>query len=125
MTPDLISIFRYEENTQFIIFDAKYYNIQLEKGKELRNQPGISDIIKQYIYQLAYKRFIDNQKIEKVKNCFLMPTQGDDIVNKGFVKMDMLSDLGLQYIQIRLLPARMLYDKYLARKKIDISTLEL
>ncbi|WP_411679887.1 LlaJI family restriction endonuclease [Clostridium thailandense] len=125
LTPDLISVFRNKETTQFIIFDAKYYNIQLEKGKELRNYPGIGDVTKQYLYQLAYKKFIDDYKIDTVKNCFLMPTQGRDIVKKGIVKMQILSNLGLQDIQIRLLPAKMMYEKYLARKIINIGILEL
>ena len=125
LTPDLISVFRQDGIIQFIIFDAKYYNIQLEEGKELRSQPGISDITKQYLYQLAYKRFIDEHKIKRVKNCFLMPTIGDDIINKGVAKMEMLSDLGLKDIQIRLLPAKMMYEKYLARKRMEICVLEL
>ncbi len=33
LIPDLISIVNVEGNYQFIIFDAKYYNIQLEHNK--------------------------------------------------------------------------------------------
>ena len=55
----------------FVIFDAKYYLIQLEHDEELRGQPGISDIVKQYLYQLAYKEFTDLHNITHVKNCFL------------------------------------------------------
>lgn len=125
LKPDLISVFRQEEITQFIIFDAKYYNIQLEKEKKLRSYPGIGDVTKQYLYQLAYKKFIEDHKIEAVINCFLMPVQGEIIVNKGIVNMQILSDLGLQDIQIRLLPAKLMYDRYLSRKRIDIRVLKL
>ncbi|URZ16636.1 LlaJI family restriction endonuclease [Clostridium felsineum] len=125
LRPDLISILKNKGTTQFIIFDAKYYNIQLEKEKELRNYPGIEDVMKQYLYQLAYKNFIDNYKIDTVKNCFLMPTQGQGIVKKGIVRMQMLSNLGLQDIQIRLLPAKMMYEKYLTSKIINVKALEL
>ena len=40
-------------------------------------------------------------------------------------KMSMLEAIGLENIQIRLLPARMMYDYYLAQRKIDIGLLEL
>lgn len=90
LTPDLISVVKYEEGTHFIIFDTKYYNLQLEEGKELRSYPGISDITKQYLYQLAYKKFIEDHNIQMVKNCFLMPTEGTSIIKKGIVKMNIL-----------------------------------
>lgn len=125
LTPDLISVVKYEEGTHFIIFDAKYYNLQLEDGKELRSYPGISDITKQYLYQLAYKKFIEDHNIQMVKNCFLMPTEGTSIIKKGIVKMNILSGLGLQDIQIRFLPTKVMYDKYLTKKVMEISVLDL
>lgn len=125
LIPDLITIAYQDGKTQFIILDAKYYNIQLERGKELRGNPGVGDVTKQYLYQLAYKKFIADHKIETVKNCFLMPTQADVIVNKSTVKIDMLSNLGLQNIQIRLLPAEIMYEYYLTRKIMDVSVLDL
>ena len=50
LIPDLISIVNVDGDYQFIIFDAKYYNIQLEHNKKLRGQPGIESITKQYLY---------------------------------------------------------------------------
>ncbi len=125
LIPDLITIVCQDSKVQFIIFDAKYYNIQLERDKELRGNPGVGDITKQYLYQMAYKKFIDDHQIETVKNCFIMPTQADVILNKGKVKIDMLSNLGLQNIQIRLLPAEIIYDYYLNHKIMDVSALDL
>ncbi len=125
LIPDLITIAYQDGKTQFIILDAKYYNIQLERSKELRGNPGVGDVTKQYLYQMAYKKFIADHQIETVKNCFLMPTQADVIVNKGSVKIDMLSNLGLQNIQIRLLPAEIIYEYYLTRKIMDVSVLDL
>ncbi|WP_019849365.1 LlaJI family restriction endonuclease [Desulfitobacterium sp. PCE1] len=125
LIPDLITIGCQDGKAQFIIFDAKYYNIQLESGKELRGNPGVGDVTKQYLYQMAYKKFLADHQIEIVKNCFIMPTQADVIVNKGMVKIDMLSNLGLQNIQIRLLPAKIIYEYYLARKIMDVSVLDL
>lgn len=118
LTPDLISIYKNEEVTSFVIFDAKYYNIQLEKEKVLMNYPGIGDITKQYLYQLSYKEFINDHKITDVKNCFLMPYQGDKIVEKGICKLKMLNNLGLNDIQIYLLPVNLMFKKYLAGETI-------
>lgn len=125
LIPDLITINEYSGQDWFIIFDAKYYLIQLEKGRTLRGNPGVGDVVKQYMYQLAYKKFLADHHIAVVKNCFLMPTEGNEIINKGNAKLDMLSELGLEDIQIRLIPADMLFDCYLRRKKIAIEKLEL
>lgn len=125
LIPDLISMPQVEGVDYFIIFDAKYYNIQLEKGKTLKGNPGVGDVTKQYLYQLAYRDFIKAHNIAVVKNCFLMPTEQDEIVKKGTAKMPMLAALGLENIQIRQIPAKRLYEYYLNQKKIDIAELEL
>ncbi len=125
LIPDLISINQFDGQDWFIIFDAKYYLLQLEKGRMLRGNPGIGDVTKQYLYQLAYKKFIVDHNIAVVKNCFLMPTEGNEIIVKGTVKLEMLSELGLEDIQIRLIPANMLFTYYLSRKRIDLKTLKL
>ena len=125
LMPDLISISKTNGVDSFIIFDAKYYNIQLEKGKSLRGNPGVGDVTKQYLYQLAYREFIKAHNIAVVKNCFLMPTEKNEIVKKGTVKMPMLEMLGLENIQIRLIPTKILYDYYLSQKKMDLGILEL
>ena len=110
---------------QFIIFDAKYYNIQLEENKKLRGQPGIESITKQYLYQLAYQPFVEEHQIKTVRNCFLMPTNGKDVVVKGTASLAMLSSLGLQDIQIRLLSAETMYKHYIENTKMDIGLLQL
>lgn len=51
LIPDLISIVYLDGVCQFIIFDAKYYNLQLEHDKKLRGQPGIESITKHSIYK--------------------------------------------------------------------------
>lgn len=109
----------------FIIFDAKYYCIQLDQGKTLRGQPGVGDVTKQYLYQLAYRQFTEDHGITQIRNCFLMPTEDSNIVKKGIAKMEILESLGLQNIQIRLLPAEEMFSLYLTHKLMDISRLEL
>lgn len=121
LIPDLISI----SGKQFIIFDVKYYNALLEPGLTPKAQPGIESVTKQYLYQLAYQQFISDHDFDEVKNCFLMPTEANDVIDKGEVSMTMLSGLGLQNIKVRFIPARLVYDYYLSGRKMDISLLKL
>ena len=121
LVPDLISI---TEN-QFIIFDAKYYNAQLIPGIVPTGQPGIESVTKQYLYQLAYQKFIRDHEFSVVKNCFLIPTEDKEIKDYGEVSMKMLSSIGLQNIKVRFLPAYMAYEYYLSGKKMDINLLKL
>ena len=85
LIPDLISICKVNNQYQFIIFDAKYYNAQLEKGIAPTGQPGIESVTKQYLYQLAYQKFIEEHEFASVKNCFLLPTENSEIEDKGEV----------------------------------------
>ena len=113
LIPDLIGIY----DDKFVIFDAKYYCIQLEEKKVLRGQPGVGDVTKQYLYQLAYKNFILDHGMTAVKNCFLMPTEKNEVVDLGYARIEMLEALGLENIAIRLMPAKDMYRCYLESKK--------
>ena len=121
LIPDIITIV----GDKFIIFDAKYYNLQMEEKKELRGQPGIESITKQYLYQLAYKDFIESHGFKSVTNCFLMPTEDGKIDCRGYVKMSMLAGLGLSNILVRLLPATVVYEHYLNQTHFNIKCLQL
>ena len=123
LIPDSISIVEINSKIHFIIFDAKYYNFQLIKDK-LSGYPGIESITKQYLYQLAYKKFTMDFGIDTVKNCFLFPSE-DEIDFNGNVSMQIIDELGLEKIQVRLLFAPFVYDYYLNNKKFDISLLNL
>ena len=118
--PDLITFFK----GKFIIFDAKYYNIKFKRD-QLAGQPGIESISKQYFYELAYKSFIDYVGFKGVRNAFLFPTYDNKIDNKGYVELKMLSKLGLENIQVIMLPASEINQLYLDNKKMDISRLNL
>lgn len=125
LIPDLVSIYQHHSTYDFIIFDAKYYNANLDKGIMPTGQPGIESITKQYLYQLAYQKFIEDHGFSTVKNCFLLPTENTEIEDKGEAKLEMLENLGLQNIQVRFIPATMAYDLYLAERKMDINDLKL
>ena len=107
------------------IFDAKYYNARLSQGVTPKGQPGIESVTKQYLYQLAYQRFITDHGFKSVQNCFLMPTEADTVIEKGEVSMQMLYSLGLQNIKVRFLPATMAYEHYITGRKMDLSILNL
>lgn len=125
LIPDIVSIVVFNGEWQFIIFDAKYYNARLEPGNSPKAQPGIESVTKQYLYQLAYQKFISEHKFSSVKNCFLLPTEEDGVVDKEEVSLQMLSNLGLQSIKVRFLPAKIAFDNYLSGRKLDISLLKL
>lgn len=118
--PDLITFYK----GNFIIFDAKYYNLTFKREK-LAGHPGIESISKQYFYELAFKDFIEKLKFEGVKNAFLFPTYAEKIENKGYVELKMLHSIGLENIQVVMLPANEINQLYLENKKMDISRLNL
>lgn len=119
LIPDLVSIFCNKKDYTFFIFDAKYYNLQLEIDKPLLGQPGIESISKQYLYQLAYKEFTEKHHIEKVRNSFLFPTEENNIIFKGYVHLSILERIGLQPIEIWLLPAHKMFQYYLQGTSIS------
>ena len=125
LIPDLITISGTGDETAFVIFDAKYYTPQIQPGSPLRGQPGIESISKQYLYQLAYRDFVEKHQIKKVVNCFLLPTAEPEVADAGTVSLAMLDQLGLEKIQVRFLPATMMFDYYLAGEQIDVDTLQL
>lgn len=118
LRPDLIGIYNVDGQSVFVIFDAKYYCLQLEESKVLRGQPGVGDVTKQYLYQLAYRNFINDHGMHSVKNCFLMPSEKDNVIDLGYARMPMLEKLSLENISIRLMPARFMYHCYLENKHL-------
>ena len=127
LEPDIITF--YED--KFLIFDAKYYDLTFNENKI--DGPGISDITKQYLYQLAFKDFIKYAKFKgRVRNAFLMPTFDSQVNNVGFIELNMLHELcgsnslkRLENIQIILLPAHDMNKLYLNNGDMDISKLNL
>lgn len=132
LIPDLITL----DEKRFIIFDAKYYNPELIRGKTPKGQPGVESVIKQYLYQMAYQEFIQANKFESVINCFVIPTadpQADIFqghVSIGFLKKytgesESGQKRGLENIQVRLLPTEDAFEHYLNGKKYPLSALKL
>lgn len=123
LIPDLISIYELDDGLCFGIFDAKYYNIILD-DISLKNQPGVGDVTKQYLYQLAYNDFITKHAFKHVKNAFFMPSEDNCSSLIGEAKMNMLHGLSnppLINIAVVKLSARKVFNGYLNNEKFDIS----
>ena len=116
LIPDTIVI----NNDVMYIYDAKYYCLKFDKYN-LQGQPGIESITKQYLYQLAYKDFVKNNDIKKIYNCFIMPTDCDRVIKKGIVRLKIMEEIGLENIQVRLLPAEEVYDCYLSNNLFPLN----
>ena len=77
LRPDLISIYECGDSGEYCfgIYDAKYYNINFHKNSseyKVIGQPGVADVTKQYLYQLAYDDFIAKQGYKYVQNMFFV-----------------------------------------------------
>lgn len=115
LNPDYLRFYRNPSTGELIyyILDAKYYCPNF-KGTKAKRIPGVEDIAKQYLYFLAYKRFLEAHSIQEVRNYFLMPKETGTIENAGKVELNIWdkkyvpNDIG-----IRVLPADMMYEKYL------------
>ncbi len=119
--PDIVAI----EDDKFFVFDAKYYTIQLNEYG-VNKQPPLESITKQYVYQLVYKRFIEEHGFTTIRNCFLFPTENEKVFANGLVKIDIFKNLlNAEDIEARLLPATKMYDLYLSGRQMSVSELNL
>ncbi|MFR1449540.1 MAG: LlaJI family restriction endonuclease [Beduini sp.] len=111
LVPDIITI----KGNQLSIYDAKYYKIKLD-DKEVKSQPGVGDITKQYLYELAFKEFAQENELSINANAFLMPTDGDKEIRLGTASMEIfhnLGDINLHDIEVILKPCEEMYKMYL------------
>lgn len=120
LEPDGISIYKDKnQNFRFLIFDAKYRIIK--SSPKMTGHPGIGEITKQYLYQLAYSEFISEHDFEEknVLNCFLLPTEKDNVENRGTVNLGIFKNSNLKNIQLVSLPAKKVFDLFLENKKVN------
>lgn len=130
LIPDLICSYKCNDYGDYCfgIYDAKYYKINFKKVKEgwkVTGQPGVGDVTKQYLYQLAYDNFISKQGFKYVQNMFLCPMEGNGIdkyVDYGYVQIDMLHTIEkktLENVAVVKLSAEKMYELYLKGKQIE------
>lgn len=115
LIPDIISI----TNDSFIISDAKYYSIKLTNDK-LEGNPGVEDVTKQYLYQLAFGEYIKIKEFSVIKNMLLFPSDIEEVKKLGTVTIKFLKDLGLEDITLLLMPANKVFELYTKSKKLNI-----
>lgn len=104
-------------NKELEIYDAKYYNIDFS-SEGIKGQPGIGDITKQYLYELAYFK----KGFNIIKNAFLMPIDSEtetDIylgeVNLELFNILLENEYKLKSIEVILKPCSCIYQKYLKK----------
>ena len=126
LIPDIVTIEKNEDGYRFIISDAKYYTPVLNRNEFPQRQPGIESVTKQYLYQLAFQKFArEHGFIKPMLNCFLLPTEKDEVEDCGEVELKMLNELGLENIKIRFIPAKRAYQYYLTGKMMKTDELLL
>ena len=113
LEPDIVVQYRRPVDGELclVIFDAKYYFLKFEPGARISGNPGIESISKQYFYELAFKDYIEQQKIKNFANCFLFPSDGGEYKNLGYVEFGIFKNLN--HIQVLQLPAEQMFKCYL------------
>lgn len=125
LRPDAVSLDRVDDSVRMAIFDAKYYVMELSQSEGVRGQPGVSDVSKQFLYQMAYSKFRADHGIGSTVNCFLLPSPSDQVTAVASVTMPMFEQLDLAPIDVRLVPASTVFDLSLRGGRISFSELML
>lgn len=124
LRPDIITFAEVRDRRLFCIYDAKYY-VPSER-EEIEGRPGVESITKQFLYQSAYQRFVEDHDFSSVVNAFLVPTEED--VPKLLASVSFpgvmsgatgVSEKFSDYIDMWTLPAHEVFDCYLQRQDID------
>lgn len=76
LTPDLICV---DNQENFYVLDAKYYVVKVNtESKQIQNNPGIQDVLKQFAYERAYSDFLKDYLFTHTLNAFVMPSKFTD-----------------------------------------------
>ena len=113
LIPDIVTI----KEDKLSIYDAKYYRIRLD-DQGVDKQPGVGDVTKQYLYELAYKDFAKENNLVIESNAFLIPTDEKEEKKLGMASIDIFSSLGdirLLDIDVILKPCEEMYKLYLKK----------
>ncbi len=121
LIPDIIFIKKIQENITFNIIDAKYYCINYDKNI-LKNNPGIADISKQFMYQMAYNEFLKYNNINIVNNILVFPSISVERIEfKGEVNIEFMQNINkdLKPIKLLFINPNYAYECFLSNKKIS------
>ena len=131
LIPDIVTL-RNEKsgNTAMYILDGKYYLLSVT-GDKLSGNPGIQDVVKQYIYNTSLKYFIDTFRIGEIANAFLIPAlDSENAENQVFGEVPYWSvqHAGfseLPSVQVIKLNAQKVWNCYLGKDKENDSVFNL
>lgn len=106
LIPDTLSEMEIKNERVLCILDGKYYTI-VEQKKTLSGTPGVEDVVKQFIYHMALRKYMKQKGIQRAFNAFLLPNLDDDsenIVLNGEIKYmefgnSMLSPVNLIFLK--------------------------
>lgn len=118
LTPDIISLFNINEEKYMLILDAKYYKLIFRNGK-IQGHPGVSDISKQYLYEMCLKEYIKHNNIDKVFNAFLFPNYSRTYL-QGEVSLDFMKNYNVKNIKLIQLEVSEIIELYCSYSKYDI-----
>lgn len=95
----------------------------------MKHQPGLESVTKQFLYQSAYKRFIETHEFDAVVNAFLVPSESRELVNLARVSFPEVMGKSIHplsdYIDMWALPASRVFEAYLDDDRIDGSEFEI
>ena len=118
--PDFAAILDHDKADWMVILDAKYYSIQLEEELPLQGNPGVNDVAKQYLYEIAYRDFLRAHGIERVRNGFLFPAEEARRENEKKVYLELFSKMGCAAIEVIEISPVQLFDAYLCGRRMSI-----
>ena len=92
LVPDIVTRHEYPDGTElFYILDGKYYLPQINNGR-ISGNPGVQDVVKQFVYHKAFLDYIFSRHQCTVFNAFLFPMlsnadESENIKIRGHVTM--------------------------------------
>ena len=108
--PDVLKLV----HNDFFIFDAKYYKPIFENDKLKQGHPGVEDVSKQFLYELAFKDLTYTKY-----NIFIYPIYNDITKIDGKVTFNLFSGLDLCDIYLLQLNTNEIFQMYLDEKEFD------
>lgn len=128
LIPDIVAIANDLDGKRlFCIYDAKYY-VPTTSGR-MKRQPGLESVTKQFLYQSAYRRFVQAHGFDRVANTFLVPGTADrpELIARvsfpGVITKEK-RPFG-NFIYMWMLPADVVFNAYLGGKILDSEIIQI
>jgi hypothetical protein len=121
LRPDIIRGIGKASDKVLVLADAKYYALIMPPC--LSGNPGVQDVAKQLFYERVLKQPASENGYARIVNCFLLPTEEDDIARiRGKVEMDGL-DAGP--VKVIYLSAHEILSRYVSSASISDADLRI